>query len=273
MENHKEEEKPQMPEWLLKSENYVPTADKDTFINKSILSLFQVISRIKTQDSQSRPGHSVSVPIKVLFTFLLLLLLSLSKNFFFILAVNVCLLLLLSLLNGETIIKILRPAVLMTAFTLIIMLPALFWGYGRSAVTITFKVFATVTAVSLLTHTSRWSEITGALKIFFVPDIFILVLDITVKYIVMLGDFTLNMLYALKLRSVGRNRDKYASLSGVAGTMFVKSKEMAEEMYSAMECRGFTGEYRIYRKLRLTAADWIYIVLHAGIFLLFLALL
>jgi cobalt/nickel transport system permease protein len=48
----------------------------------------------------------------------------------------------------------------------------------------------------------------------------------------------------LKLRSVGRNKEKYTSVSGVAGTMFIKSKEMSEEMYEAMECRGFTGEYK-----------------------------
>ena len=38
-----------MPEWLLKEENYMPLKDKDTFINKSILSLLNVISRIRAQ--------------------------------------------------------------------------------------------------------------------------------------------------------------------------------------------------------------------------------
>ena len=63
------------------------------------------------------------------------------------------------------------------------------------------------------------------------------------------------MLYALKLRSVGRNDGKTASLAAVAGTMFLKSKEMAEEMYSAMECRGFTGTYRAADRLRWRAGD------------------
>jgi len=84
---------------------------------------------------------------------------------------------------------------------------------------------------------------------------FILVLDITLKYITLLGDFALSMLYALRLRSVGKNDGKTASLSAVAGTMFLKSKEMAEEMYAAMECRGFTGTYRVTGRLRPCAAD------------------
>lgn len=262
-----------MPEWLLKEENYAPQADKDTFVNKSILSLFQVISRIKMQEFRNKPRYSVNVTLKVSFTFLFVLLLSLAKSFSFVLAANVYLLLILSLLDGKTIIRVIKPSFLMAFFTFLIMVPSLLWGYSYSAVMITVKVFASITAVSILTHTSKWSDITGALKVFFVPDIFILVLDITMKYIVMLGDFTLNMLYALKLRSVGKNRNKYSSLSGIAGTMFVKSKEMAEDMYYAMECRGFTGEYRVYGRFKLTAPDLAYIILNIGIVLLFLSLL
>ena len=78
----------------------------------------------------------------------------------------------------------------------------------------------------------------------------------------MLGEFSLNMLYALKLRSVGKNSKKYNSLSGIAGTMFIKSKEMAEEMYAAMECRGFTGEYAYKKVSSLSPADYIYIVMN-----------
>ena len=53
------------------------------------------------------------------------------------------------------------------------------------------------------------------------------------------------MLYALKLRSVGRDGRKLRSLGGVAGTVFLKSKEAAARQYEAMGCRGFSGEYRV----------------------------
>jgi len=134
---------------------------------------------------------------------------------------------------------------------------------------ITSKVLATITAVNILSHATRWSYITSALKRFFVPDIFILVLDITIKYIVMLGEFTLNMMYALKLRSVGKNKNKYTSLSGIAGSLFIKSKEMAEDMYAAMECRGFTGEYQVYNNFKFTLADFAYVMFNAGIIFTF----
>lgn len=258
-----------MPEWLSKSENYIPQSDKDTFVNKSILSLLGVISRIKAQDVNKSSRFKVNVNLNVVFTFVLVVLLSISRSFLFVITVNVYLLLILSTKEAESIVKILKVSLGMAFFTFVVMLPAVFWGSSFSCIMITSKTFATITAVSMLSNSARWGSITSALKRFFVPDIFILVLDITIKYIVMLGDFSLNMLYALKLRSVGKNKSKYTSLSGVAGTMFIKSKEMAEDMYSAMECRGFTGEYHVYSKSKFTVLDYLYLVINIGLLFIF----
>ncbi len=259
----------EIPDWLLVNENYIPQADKDTFVNKSILSLLKIIARIKTQETEQIKLLSVHATLKVVFTFLLLILLSLSKSFMFIIVITVYLLILLSVLKADSIVKILKVSLGMTFFTCIIMLPAVLWGNSFSGFMITAKVFATVTAVGILSHTTKWSLIISALKSFWIPDIFILVLDITIKYIVMLGDFTLNMLYSLKMRSVGKNTSKYRSLSGIAGTMFLKSKEMAEDMYYAMECRGFSGEYHVYQSFKLKIADYIYLLINIGMLLLF----
>ncbi len=166
--------------------------------------------------------------------------------------------------------KVLRVSISMSLFTFIIMVPALIWGNVYSCEVITVKVFLTVTAVNLLSYTTRWNDITNSLKRVHFPDMFIFVLDITIKYIVMLGDLVLNMLYALKLRSVGKSRSKYGSLSGVAGTAYIKSQEMAVEMYHAMECRGFEGEYRVFVRGHFKWTDAAYLLLYAGITALFI---
>ena len=267
MNNHNDQHT--MPDWLLTNEKYVPQTDKDTFIDKSILSLLRILSRIKAQDSRKAARLHVNAAFKVVFTFMLLVMISVTQSTAFLLTAYVYLLVALSLLEARDILKILRVSLLMSLFTFIILLPTAFGGNTYSIIMITSKVFATITAVNILSHSTKWNAITGALKVFFVPDIFILVLDITIKYIVMLGNFSLNMLYALKLRSVGRNSSKYTSLSGIAGNMFIKSKEMAEEMYSAMECRGFTGDYRVRNRFQFTAADLGYIAVSAGMILVF----
>lgn len=259
-----------MPEWLLKDENYIPQPDKDTFINKSILSLLGLLSRIRAQSEYRADKFGVNAVFKVAFTVLLVALISISGSFTFVMIAGVYLLVVLSLMEAKEIVHILKISLGVTAFTLAILLPSALWGNPYSCIMITSKVLATVTAVNLLSRSTRWNSITSALKRFFVPDIFILVLDITIKYIVLLGEFSLNMLYSLKLRSIGKNRSKHTSLSGIAGTMFIKSKEMSEDMYAAMECRGFTGEYRIYGRVRFTWADVVYIVINTAMILIFI---
>ena len=259
-----------MPVWLLKGENYEPQTDKDTFINKSILSVLSILSRIRAQGSSKAAKYSVNATVKVAFTFMLILLISFSRNFTFVIIINVYLISTLCLMDADVIVKILKISLVTTFFTFIVLLPSAIWGNSFNTVMITTKEFATITAVGILSHSTRWNAITSALKSFFVPNIFIVVLDITIKYIVMLGDFALNMLYALKLRSVGKNKTKNTSISGIAGTIFIKSKEMADDMYAAMECRGFTGEYYVYSNSKINIADYIYIVMNIGIVFIFM---
>lgn len=261
-----------MPHWLLEDEKYSPQSDRDAFISKSIMAILSILSRIRTQDSISRPKYSINAAVKIAFTFLLLIMISVSQSTAFVMVIIVYLLVVLCLMQASQIVKILKVSLIMSLFTFVILLPAALLGNTYSIVMITSKVFASITAVNILSHSTRWNAITSALKRFFVPDIFILVLDITIKYIVMLGDFALNMLHALKLRSVGRNTSKYTSLSGIAGTLFIESKEMAEGMYDAMQCRGFDGEYHINSHFQITLVDIAYILIQTTLILLFVYL-
>ncbi len=145
-------------------------------------------------------------------------------------------------------------------------------GQLAGVLAVAAKVLLSVAAAALVSATASWSEISRALSSIRVPDIFILVLDLAIKYISLLGGLVLDMLYALKLRSVGRNHDKTASLSGIAGTVFLKSKEAAEDMYAAMECRGFSGTYRVAARARLAAMDYASIIANAFVISLFFLL-
>ncbi|WP_416825309.1 energy-coupling factor transporter transmembrane component T family protein [Ectobacillus polymachus] len=259
-----------MPDWLLKEENYIPPSDKDQFISKSILSILSILSKIKAQSGYKMDTFHVNAALKVAFTFILVVLLSLSTSYAFIFVIDVYLLVILSFMEGKEIVKILSVSLAMSVFTYIILLPSVLLGNTYTGMMITLKVFSTITAVNIVSHSTRWNSITAALRRFYVPNIFILVLDITLKYISMLGDFSLNMLYSLKLRSVGRNKNKYATIAGITGTMFIKSKEMAEEMYAAMECRGFTGEYTVQSKWKLSFGDYITIFIIITVILAFI---
>ena len=259
------------PEWLLRNEEYSPPIDRDAFIDKSIRSFLRLLSRIRMQGGRADGKVRINPGVRLGSTLLLVLLLSLSHSFFFVASAGALLLALVSLYPGELILRVLKTSLPVTAFTFFVLLPSAIGGNAPSLIMITTKVFVTVAAGKLLVVTADWESILGALRVFFVPQLLILVLDITIKYLVLLGELSLHMLYALKLRSVGRNGSKAASLSGIAGTLFLRSREMAEEMYAAMECRCFTGSYVIGRAAQLSLADLIPVIFDALLLLVFFA--
>lgn len=50
----------------------------------------------------------------------------------------------------------------------------------------------------------------------------------------------------------------------------MKSKEMAEEMYDAMQCRGFTGDYSTAEKFKWAAVDILYAAMNCAIIAVFI---
>jgi cobalt/nickel transport system permease protein len=145
-------------------------------------------------------------------------------------------------------------------FVTITLIPSIFLGNIKNSLEMVLKTLITVILVNILSYSTKWHEAARALKLFFVPDIFIMVFEITLRYIFILGEAALEMLYALKLKAIGKRNNKYMPLWSILGNLFLKSKEMGEEMYYAMECRGFTGEYSAAYNFKLSFIDWIFIL-------------
>lgn len=134
-----------------------------------------------------------------------------------------------------------------SVLALIILLPAMFIQPSgiRNELLVVIKVFFSISTLSIFNHTTQWNHITGALRKLHIPGIFIFTLDITLKYIVLLGNLITELLTSLQLRSVGKNNKKYSSIGGVMGVTFVRGTEMNRQMYEAMQCRGFTDDYSV----------------------------
>lgn len=179
-------------------------------------------------------------------------LISISRYPAFTAACATALLVLLATQPARIIARVLGGAIAASAFACLVLLPSMLLGNVGNALLLCAKTFCTVALVTTLAAWTRWESLFEALSLFRVPDLLILILDITLKYIVLLGEHAFSLLEALKLRSVGRNRDKRRSLSGVAGALFLRSTEAARTLHQAMECRAFTGSYAARRKIRFT---------------------
>ena len=254
-----------IPEWLKHNEEYRAPSDRDGFLTRSLLSLFGVLHAFRrtpsaqsdTSGKQSSAGISAALarladafpaPLKLLICLTLIITTSCARNMLIAYIILAVVLVHLCLLPGDSLVRIVSTAAAATAVSALILLPAVFLGSPQSMLTISVKVFISVSLVGILAATTEWNRLTAGLATFHVPDIFIFTLDITLKYIVILGDISIDMLNALKLRSIGRNTTKAASLSGILGVTFLKSRHMADEMYGAMVCRGCDGTYAKSKK-------------------------
>ena len=240
-------EKDNIPTWL-KDEEYIPGYDKEGYINKSILSIFKVLSKIKG-NYKKKNIDSNNAFYEILLSFITIILLSISKNIYFCYTIIALILIKVAFMDGRDIIKTFKISLTAVLFSIVVFMPSIIIHrtyYNFMLVNI--KVFCISTAVSSISCRYSFNSITSALKKFKCPDLFIFILDITLKYIVLLGNLSINILNGLKLRSIGVNKRKKQSLSAILGITFIKSKEMSQEMYEAMICRGFTGEYNLKKE-------------------------
>lgn len=234
-----------LPEWMEKNDNYIPPYDESRFAVNSIKTIGKAMSQIKIQKGHEK-GRTLPPVFKLLLMFGAILFISISQNRILVMAYAAFLLVYLCTWPAEDIWNIWKAGLTASFIALLILLPAmiintqLFWN----EIFIVVKVFLSIVTVSIFNHTTQWNHITKALRDLHVPSIFVFTLDITLKYIVLLGNLITDLLTSLQLRSVGKNNKRYNSIGGVMGITFVRGVEMNKQMYEAMLCRGFTDDYK-----------------------------
>ena len=260
-----------IPSWLLESQDYEPQRDRDGFIGKSLLSITAVLAHFRLDDGVAS-RISPSAPAKLLFGLACILLTSLAQNYFFVLVTLALLLVRACALPSRALRRVAGVAAGAAALTFVIMLPAVLIGQSHSAVLIATKVLVSVGVAMTVALTTPFNQLTGALRAFHVPNLFIMTIDLALKNIVRLGQVAQEVLTALRLCSVGRNRDKRTSIGGVGGVVFLKSSEAAEATFAAMRCRGFEGEYVLPPERLWRAADLAWLALAVALTVLFVYL-
>jgi len=90
-----------------------------------------------------------------------------------------------------------------------------------------------------------------------VPLVLIMILSFMYRYIFVLTDDIMRMKQARDSRNFGGSRMwQLKTLGNMIGTLFVRSYERGERVYSAMLARGYDGQTKTLRKLRLNTADF-----------------
>ena len=167
-------------------------------------------------------------------------------------------------------------------FTGIVALPALFLTPGAplwrlplglvvtrtGAVTVLFlllRVGASASLALLLVLTTPWAALLRALTVLRVPDVVVLVLGMTYRYIYVLLRLTNDMFLSRQSRVLGRlsTRQERSIEAAIAGTLLARSLHMSGEVYLAMQSRGFRGYAHTLRPGKITMRDGVWMALVA----------
>jgi len=207
---------------------------------------------------------------------MLLFAVSLSHQILVIAGLYLCALLLAVLSAVPLGFFIKRVWIFIPFFTGIVALPAIFITPGPIVATLPFGLVITSTGVQtaiflllrvgtsvslaiLFVLTTPWNSVLKALGVLRVPDVLILTLGMTYRYIHLLLHTANDMFLSRKSRIL-RHMDGPAErrlLAATSGTLLGKSLQLSSEVYIAMESRGFRGYPRTMDRFQMRWTDWL----------------
>jgi cobalt/nickel transport system permease protein len=110
------------------------------------------------------------------------------------------------------------------------------------------KAWLSILVSQLLVGTTPFPELLKSLRILRVPAILTATMSFMYRYIFVLVDEAMRLQTARAARSAGAGRTsllwRARVLGGMIGSLFIRSYERSERIYTAMLSRGFAGEVR-----------------------------
>ena len=113
-------------------------------------------------------------------------------------------------------------------------------SYGAvSFFTILFRAYLCVMAVLILVSVTPVPDITNSMRRLKLPYIFIVMFEMTYRYIGVLFDEAYSMYIAYSLRSADVRGIALKDTGGFVGQLLLRSFDRADRIYNAMKCRGY----------------------------------
>jgi cobalt/nickel transport system permease protein len=139
-------------------------------------------------------------------------------------------------------------------------------SYGFvSFATLVFRALLCVAAILILVATTPFTSLTGQFRRMRIPEMFIVLFEMTYRYIGSLIEETSIMITAYLLR---RNSDKgidMKHMGSFVGQLLIRSFDRAEHVYNAMKLRGYGLFARNMKKIRLATPDYVFLIAACGL--------
>jgi cobalt ECF transporter T component CbiQ len=174
-----------------------------------------------------------------------------------------------------------RVWILVLAFTGVIALPALFLTPGDpvtavagvtrqglyAAVMLVTRVETAVTLTTVLVLCTPWAQILKSLRSLYVPREVVMMLAMAYRYIFLLAETATQMFESRESRRVGvlRGPEQRRMVAQTAGVLLSKSMDLSQEVFLAMQSRGYRGEVLVVSERRMQPGDYVALVTAVGV--------
>ena len=259
-------------------------AYSSSFIERSISGAVSFLKEsVSSDECASRGGllQSIDPRIKVITVALFLLTVLFTKSIVVLAYLYaVCLMLAyLSKINIGFFLK--RTWIFIPLFSVCIAIPAIFSAFTPGEVILSFnvwgtnlsitrqgffgaslfvmRVIASVSFAALLSITTKHFELLKVLRIFKVPQIFVMILGMSYRYIYLFADIIEKTYLAIKARvgiRVHCRKGQHVVAWNMA-SLWYRSYRLNEDVYSAMLSRGYGGEPVAANDFKSAPRDWV----------------
>jgi len=249
------------------------------FIQSTVAGSTRALARALMSEEIARQRgllQSLDPRVRVVGLFALVLAVTLSRRLAVVLVLFVAavMIAIFSRVSIGTLAK--RVWLVVLAFTGVIALPAIFITPGNpiatfaggslritapgvaTAVLLIARVETAVTFTTLLILCTPWTHVLKALRSFHLPHEVIAMLAMTHRYIFLLVETASQMFESRQSRTVGRLKgaEQRRMTARTAGVLLSKSIGLGNDVYLAMQSRGFRGEVRILSDFRMKSWDY-----------------
>jgi cobalt/nickel transport system permease protein len=155
------------------------------------------------------------------------------------------------------------PALFLTPGSVIFRLPVLGWQVTEPGIHVTtlllLRTETTATLLVLLVLSTPWMELLRSLRALGLPKVLVALVGMTYRYVFLLLELSLEMFESRRSRIVAplRGADRRRLVAATAGVLLGKSAAMSEEVYDAMQARGYRGEVYLLGAAPARSYDWV----------------
>jgi cobalt/nickel transport system permease protein len=252
---------------------------RSSFIERTLVNINNALEQsIFAEKVTRRKGllQALDPRLKIISLIMLLFAVNLSRQLEVIAVLYFCALILAAVSAVPLGFFIKRVLVVVLVFTGIVALPALFITPGPTlldlplgivitptgAMTALFLLLRVGTSVSfavLFVLSTPWNSVLKALGVLRIPDVIVLVLGMTYRYIHLLLHTANDMFLSRKSRILRRlsGMEERCLMAATSGTLLGKSLQLSSEVYLAMESRGYRGYPHTMDLFQMRWFDWL----------------